>query len=153
MLSPELFLWFQLLEGYEEESKPFICSGQMVLHSFYFIQLFIFSMFVEILYFETSDPLGKVRKNTFKSYCGRNDRQTVPSRDKFYIWRQAKRAGRDLVWTHIKVESRVKESDFKTLPESLWNLGAVVQSWAPSEYREAQTMDHLSQFFRWDISV
>lgn len=125
----------------------FICSRQIVLHSFYFIQLFIFIMFVEMLYFETSDPLGKVRMNSFKNNCGKNDR-LFPSRDKFYTWRQAKRAGRDLVWHHIKLESRVKESDFKTVPESLQSLDPVVQSWAPSEH-----MDHSSQIVIWDISV
>lgn len=154
MLSPEFFLWFPAsgwLWG-RPQCNLFICSGQTVLHSFCFIQLFIFIMFVGILYFETSDPLGKVKMNSSKSYCGKNDRLS-PSRDKFCIWRQAKRAGRDLVQIHIKIESRVKESEFKTIPESLQNLGPVVQSWAPPEYRKLQTMDHHSQIFSWDISV
>lgn len=120
----------------------FICCGQTDLHSFYFIQLFIFIMFVEILSFETSDALWKLQKVLWKEW------QTIPC-----IWSQAKRAGTAFVWIHKKLESRVKESDFKTLPESLQNLDPAVQSWAPSEYRKPQTMDHHSEIFIWDISV
>lgn len=79
----------------------------------FLIPLFIFIMLVRILRFEASDSwenvteAGPLQKLLCNEQCVW---QTPPYAQAFYTRSQAKRAGRDLLWFHIKLESRVKRA-------------------------------------------
>lgn len=81
--------------------QPIFCSGHSLLYPAVYIHYACRNTVLRLLI-----PWETLKLNNFSSYWGKND--SVPSRETFYMRSQAKRAGGDLVWIHIKLESRVK---------------------------------------------